>query len=1054
MTVGKNIIDFYYNLVIKFLLRISNLDYVTSLIGTLALATLSKGNTIRVDSEAWKLMKLIFHNLNKTKNSNEMNKYLKEIFLMCRRKAVTQKREQEDLLNNLSRKTLWQFSAGHKTLCTAGDEQVEEKEKEWMNLFKPDQKTFSEMIQRSNPIYNSGITIHTSQTLTPPVNRKWVKRGGCFDVSLMEGGNLTSLRKFIHKDDLTALMELSPYEQIRKLPDVYSKIYESCMKHLRNEFPEESINYCPIGYNDPEGNIIVECECKHPYLLSLMVLNSPPGKVRMCTMNMTAIAYVQTQLQKALTWAMKQTLPAIEGLSSRPNFPGQLEDALLTKYTRECYIHSGDLTDCTNRFIPYISKDLCKILLDAYNIEIKDLEYVLNLCFGSFKIIQSNAATTGMRSGKISDYEDLLDYSENNIWFKNIIGQHLSMPVSFPNMATMHAIAYAKLNPPIQDIFNLQLMSEEMTQTSRQLLRNAMKVDPGREYPYFIGVENTGKVFKDPWRKREPYLYDSIICFLHMCIRLEIPYRLEFMSIEALAAYDQHLYFFLLNNDRTGLKAENDLYAEYKKNLPLGDIKKEQQLIYTELGDQLDNYIKNELYTLSQYVDLDSKDRFFAIIYIQNSNKYKSDKRTYVSKQDLLYNVPPKGEVLITNTLVKYHDNSIKKINRNTYLWTVGDDHLHVTESMKQIKDYKKILTSQFNQKYNNKADFISKTGAVIAEHCMEINQKRKRVREVIFLRPKQLLEEFGNTTSWIDKLKSIYSFYSYNFRNRNSKENKFHQIKRAQELFILNHKKLYNKYKKQMVDPTLPANFGGLNIICEKSSWNKITYLHLQNLNYFWKAKHSLLFIYQKRLIKHLNPQPIKIKKYYKPWLKENLGTIPFSYHKAKQLLYKQSIASALAEDVIKEKRRDLSEIIRSSTTYIKLVNNIIKYELNKKENYGNKSQKFSDAIILIKKGKLEETYLAHQILYYIKPDGYDIYNLEDLSGLVDFPKSNIQDPRLIYLNHQAINELEAIEKIEFKEMQKIDKARLTREKLENFLPDCPMVPKFVLEGNLPFSL
>jgi len=418
-----------------------------------------------------------------------------------------------------------------------------------------------------------------------------------------------------------------------------------------------------------------------------------------------------------------------------------------------------------------------------------------------------------------------------------------------------------------------------------------------------------------------------------------------------------------------------------------------------------------------------------------------------------------------------------KYIQRKSYLMTVGDDHLHWSNKQHLLADYKKILQSEYNQAYNTKADFISTTGAVIAEHCMVIKPTQGTAYEVCFIRPKQLLEEEGDTIAWIDKLRSIratmsYLYISSNLRHRDTKWKK---IFRAQQIFIYNHQNYFNIYLTETVSPFLPFHLGGLDVE-GYVPFNLITKKHLRNLNFLCVYSQELLYWYQKRIAKARASATIRLSKPHRSFIHAHKGHIPYPKAVAKDILYGLGgVLIGLSSEILEKKKKTLFSLIKEYNNVIEEMYKYISQELNFEHSPMNKSS-WKDHFILLKlrnsqsagpywedelvmaqypqceanyeivsssvrevKKEFKKTFhlgerdYGWQPIGHVKPEKVTpLIDLNNLCFLQYLPVKPIKDPGLYFLDAKAAIELELLRNLSLEERQKIDRARILNELTE----------------------
>lgn len=969
----------------------------------------------------------------------EINPILKTFFLECRQRAVrsfaqTKKSNEYDILTKCPRKWLWRLSAGHKTLARSSTLTIKGIRKEWEQKFNPDVKDFSKMMSKPLPI-NQQTMLHLTSELKPPSNQRWSKTSGCFELNREQGGTIAALKKFIHPDNLNALMKMDPLQVFDAKQFIQQKLFKNCVKHLQELFPPDEIRNCPLGNKESKTGLYLKyCKCSHPYLLELTVLNSPPGKVRMCTMHLSALGYCLSVLQKLLTFAMRNLAVSAESFERSPDWGSSIRSILQGSKRKDWLFHSGDLTSCTDRFIYQVSRALCRRLLEPYALNLRDeFEYLIDLGLGPFKVLSTSITTDILRSNDdVDSYLDLLNFAEGHYWFKNIIGQHLSNPLSFPNMAIMHAYSYAHFQP-----VETQRGTHQLNE-GKEMLNRMMRIKSGGYYIYLIGVTEKGVV---NWKNKSKPI-NLLQAYVWLAEELGFIYEVYGMTNKLVCPpFARHL------QESVGypvkFRPANIDFAEYK----IG----KARFKFT-IRDE--NKGRFELYNC-YILKIIRPDQEIPKIYMSDS----TIKRTNYDPTN-----KPTESMVFKLALNKDKKPFREFINKPFYLFSNGDDHLGIANTEKKIQDYRKFLMDNFNQTYNLKADFISKEGAVIAERCFNIDQEKAKVWHVLYMKPRLILTEDESDIKWVERFPSItqWAINEYRFWNIKSADKLYDMITGAQDLLIQHNRKYWEIYLRKGICPSLPTHLGGLGYR-RPTQFNKTTTKHLRNLNFLYKFNKCLFYVYQKRFNKIKTVSKTDIVKFDYNFKHNFKGIIPVENYRIKEAIYQHtSWRDALLQKKGETEVPDLISYLNHIKMYVKMVYQYVKYELNIQGSY---TPPYLDRVN-VRKGEgphynFEEYYLSYikeeddyyrivksklkfkERFYDLGEDAFEVqpiyigkgqnapkwYNLSDLDIIRKIPKVPIPDPRISYLSKEGETIINKLSNISKEMKDKLNQNRVTLE-------------------------
>jgi len=969
--------------------------------------------------------------------SEEATGKLKDFFLECGERAVNWSQSdpniprQHKILDLCPRSWLWRLRAGHKALFPPGEAVISKALEEWRNVYRPLPNSFNEQIERS--IIESSVDLHIDRKITLPQNRAIGSTKACFEKTRKAGGQLSTLWEIFGYKELDLIFEKDPSELVESIPKVYDELFKKCITLLKRLHSPDKINQCPLGKDGIFGKIR-NCDCPHPWLYLFIILVQG-GKARIGSCYEAALNYCASIVQKLVTEASRHLITCADLFEVTPGYLQGIQDILKMVHKKKLWFHSGDLKNCTNRF-PYVtSRTLTKELLlpfkEDFNLELYN--YIIDLALGPCRVFIQDPTLAELRED--SNIETLYKYAKENAQdqFLCIIGQHLSSPLSFPVMNAMFAHAFARINPvTIPESFK-----PDQTRWKRQIQEHMKYASVDKRRYIVIGPHDDGRNFNDNFVEVflsatwiEKYLNEKGFSFE----RKELT---TFAQVEALFPHlisDEFNYCF---------KPEKEVEetTEYKYKI---DYNIEQPLP-KEMNDKKMFQLDQKRIAWKKGKDL----MFIIVLTVKGKGLLPNIKYISVAQGERINIKSPPNTYESMTQLIRVRNGQIRKkfVHRKLWTFSFGDDHLNVTENKINIYTFKNILKEEMNQEFNNKADYISTEGAILAEKCININQERKTVRQEVVIKIKQTLDIEPSSVKWIDKLRGIQTYYPLEYQEKfsNNQQEKWYAMRKAVDLLIENNISYFSQYCRRGINPSLPSKLGGLDY--HKSiEDNLLTKKHLQCLSFFWRYSKDLYFLYAKGLRKAMTPTKVILRKKTKEFIAKYPGLHRVKYSKVKEIFNnKVSIISSLSNRVRTE-IRTLREILDLTKSYIEATWNDVYFIYNNAIN--NNSSRSCRQILRGKIGNFY-TYEPSTVVYgkyalkvmeyveypqtidyyeyYIAKPSHDydihrIFNLNDLSCLVEIPDKALEDPRYVSLNEKGIGILMSLDKLN---LTSVDEAR-----------------------------
>jgi hypothetical protein len=1044
------------------------LDYTTALIANVIKGVdFRQGKNIRLNGYQHEIGNYLHEILNNCVwASEEATSKLKDFFLECGERAVNWSNPDPNIprnhkiLDRCPRSWLWRIRAGHKALYPPGETTEKKALEEWRNVYRPLPNSFTEQIERS--IVDSNVDLHLDRKIAIPKNRAIGSTKACFEKTRRAGGQLSTLWEIFGYKEFDLIFEKDPSEIVESIPKFYDDLFKKCIDLLKRLHSPDKISKCPLGKDGIFGKIR-HCDCPHPWLYLFIILVQG-GKARIGSCYEAALNYCASIVQKLVTEASRHLITCADLFEVKPGYLQGIQDILKMVKKKKLWFHSGDLKNCTNRFPYETSRTLTKELLlpfkESFNLDLYN--YIIDLALGPCRVFIDDSNLAFLRdNAKISNvYKYAQEEAKDQ--FLCLIGQHLSSPLSFPVMNAMFAYAFAKINPvTIPESFK-----PDQTRWKRQIQEHMKYASIDKKRYIVIGPHDDGRNFNNNYVEVflsatwiEKYLSEKGFSFE----------RKELTTISQVEQFFPHLLSDEWNNS---FKPEREVEetTEYKFKIDYN--------IEPPLPEEMN---KKKMFQLDQKRNSWAKGKdvmFVIVLTIKGKGLLPNIKYISVAKGETLsIKSEPNTYESMTN-LIRVRNGQIRKkfVHRKLWTFSFGDDHLNVSENKINIYEFKRILKEEMNQEFNNKADYISTEGAILAEKCININQERKTVFQEVVIKIKQTLDLEISSTKWIDKIRGIQTYYPLEYQEKfsRSQEEKWYAMRKAVDLLLENNWSYFSQYCKRGINPSLPSKLGGLDYHRSIED-NLLTKKHLQCLAFFWRYSKDLYYLYAKGLRKAMTPTKVILRKKTKEFIARYPGLHRIQYSKVKEIFNnKVSIISSISNRVRTE-NKTLREMLDLTKSYVEATWNDIYFTYNLA--ISNNSSRSCRQILRGKMGNFY-TYEPSTVVYgkyalkvmeYVEyPQTIDyyeyfiarpsssfdikvIFDLEDLSCLKDIPDKAIDDPRYVSLNEKGLHILKTLENFN---LESIDESRikgsfasvqnLTTEQLNPMLMNNYYVPPF----------
>jgi hypothetical protein len=1033
--------------------------YYARMIPTTLLAVdMRQTSKIKIDGYQHKICNYIFDIITNRNDwaIDNTSPLLKEFFFECGERAVNYENADHNLvrkhtiLDHCPRKWLWQIRAGHKALYPGSHETIERSLKEWKKVYRPSPKEFQLQLQKTTDLEQVPLPIDTG--MEPPKNRSLGSTGASLERSRSAGGQLGMLWELYGHNLLEDYLSKDPVKYLESLPQIFQDLFVKCTNEMEKLHNPLKLKECPIGKPSRISGLPIRvCDCPHPYLYRFVVTKGQGGKARICTCWEAHLNYLASILQKLCTNAMRHCMTNADSFLKRPSYLQDIKDIIKnwSFEDRPFYFHSGDLKDCTNRYPHSVSRQAIKNLIRRYNLkEFLIFDNVIDTIMGPCRVIDADESLDELRNHPFT--KDQIHDLIKGEGFLTIIGQHLSSPISFPVMGMMAAYANAKCNKerPFFREADLDLRHPQISKLKKlmqQIQEKRTHLMSLQSLKIVLGVKNDGTPNES---------VDAVAISFGLLIEelqhANIPWQNVCHGLAATPLIKLGMPAELVEK-KSPLKliseeSRND--TEYKLSLYRGQIGHLSQHYITALQEKAFSHLRAE--DIPKLKKRSKKDTYM-VIYLEipgsmeTSNKLRFGSSAQGDKikagEDIVFISNP--WIWDNRESIPFYKRNRKRNWRDIYTYSVGDDHLNISDSIDKINDFKHCLKTEFNQIFNNKADYTSRHGAILAEKCIEVNQITQEVYQAVVIKMKQLLDPEISTVKWLDKIQSLVTFYREEYRGKFSRKrnSKWLAYNKAVRLLIANHKLLYNQYVKNGINPSLPSHLGGLGLPLFETD-NSLTMKHLKILSFFWKYSYDLTYLYLRALRKAQNPTKVVIRKKTKEILKLYQGTNLVEYAKVKEMIYnKISLVTTLSTS-IKTEVQTLSQVLNRTKALVDATYNDVLYDLNlyrindpSKVVVQQIFGKWAHLEILdisttytgkyVIKNVIEEFHeqeMDYYTYYVARPaPRKEIFDLDNLSAIYDIPQK-LEDKRLIGLSVEGLQFLKLLTGLD---LEVIDRGR-----------------------------
>lgn len=853
-----------------------------------------------------------------------------------------EKTRNHEILDACPAKFLAQISTWSKALPQPPTMEVDLAE--WIETFHPTQNPITEVVASTsgkivakgtpkefkralqtipNGLQDIKNIFRCTSNIASPTNLGWLKHSGCFERTIEAGGALKVLSTMISS-------ELKEY--VREEADVLKRLQAQIVIFdglLRGSLEQNDI----YMHDCPED--VRKCEHAHPPLLHLPVL-SRGFKARHLTMSTVAIRFVGSTLQKYATKWLRNMPVTAELLQPTANWAKSIDRAYQALHKRfpgqPVYLHSGDLVGCTNNYLKEISREMIMKGFSFFANAHPEARKIVNLVLGSYRIYLSHKIKNLEFRDNVSvidgfeEFLNMLDNSkEGEEYFRQLIGQHMGMPLSFPVMGGMHQALYDVVYPPERYELDSAPLFDASTSASspriRQILGRASHRRCAGKMQVQLGVDEQGgiehnikmnqKYFEglvatiaqnDAKQGKKATLtaaqktmlvthqvFQSELARTLMIYRLEInELRKEFPDLEFIVIEKQ------FGAGQTGQKTKDGKVDDRSTANGTPILLPELSEYYS--GQTGKPFWENKSAYLHKYapdlkvklpkINSDNVKGYInfatvgVVLVIEFSIKTATVPRNYIwasdsevedSRLDCARDLTTNGRYIVQSCTYqrRYTIESGKVISTGNrfireakgYASSAGDDLAHITADLRNVQAVRTRGTTDFNQKWNKKADYCSTKGYVIAENIGRVNTHTGRVFPEFYVKIKQLVTDQGSQQidSWMERAASIRiqllkEFNSWTTESRDpSREVRRHLyriIENAEEILYYNNKKGINWMIYNSLDPRLEPQLGGCGVWKGiQAPFSELTLEHLRVLTYLSKYERCLLPKYVKQV-------------------------------------------------------------------------------------------------------------------------------------------------------------------------------------------------------------
>jgi len=753
---------------------------------------------------------------------------------------------------------------------------------EWVATFAPESSGAIKRAKASVPLGVSAAQgLHRISNVLPvPSNTAWVKRSGCLERNISEGGTLSMILARIPPILKDRMRRAHPLQIIRDLPQVFKNLWDTCLQELRDS-----------GYSH---ECSMDCEVERHTPILHMLVKFLGWKNRHLSMNLSALQFLASVPQKYATRALRNMPLTAEAMERSPDWIHSVHLAYRHLIPRglkgrdintfKLYIMSGDLERCTDMYVAAVSQELIQRLMKAYphGLLNDELVEVIRTSLGRYDIFFDSMRISMLRQNPnatkaieaLMDMED--DPSVDRV--RQTIGQHMSSSLSFPVMGTMHQAVYDHLVPDVPDEVQKKLAAIK-DRKGYQLARRI--IQGGYKATYLFGVDDHGysttaitngpnmlttklKQAKGNLDLKRNIVFEryrlavGVACQVFGGIIAHLPFK-EGISVNVwVRSYGQCEMSYGLP------RKESEVGGIEFKALRLSSHEGQfaGELFYNQ---SLDAVAAEGVNNLNEYGQYDQKFRFDkinnkmiapAVIFEVHSwnlteqrdnTIWTSDSairnRTFGRNDPTALRIPDGSynlrSMLHTRSIeiqagkVEWLDESYLSDKRSApqivdlpmYAWDVGDDHLLVSRYRDYLDEYMITTSNGFNQTYSKKANFISSTGdersgLVIAERLGRVDRRLRQIVPQLYIKVKQLIAErlkFSEST-WMEKSTAIRTQLKADFGDKHGvdKWDLWTLIETGERILLQNNLYSITRYASISIDPRLPRRLGGFSISCD----------------------------------------------------------------------------------------------------------------------------------------------------------------------------------------------------------------------------------------------
>jgi len=907
---------------------------------------------LRVNTPLGRLYNFIV-NTSSEMNCEEYVKFLKELSLECRNRAIppvnalidikaetTEKNlgwstlnkmssppwndAHDEFLGGLPKKFLIQLGSIGRALprrveATMEQTLVDFKANVCPKDFLKQQKSFNEQTQE----IIAGMSGY-NRTISIPSHLKVFSTSGCLENTTENGGANSVLSMSIPSGLKLDLYNLPLEDLLEEQAWVLNMVYRGALSDT---------SYHEHDCKVMEDHKSRECILKHTPV-NLLNVYDRGWKVRTLTMYEAQVRYLVSNAQRHCTHWLRNNKYTADALEPHCSYFYHINAWLKTVPRHErVFFHSGDFVACTDHFIPRTSLALLNKILDTSKSFTQQQRSALSHTLVHNRVCEVPIAIRKLPMSKakmqlIADYLD--DPNNGFIMYK---GQPMGNPLSFPIMGAMQTATYTFCFDKANDT---PLVEE---QWEIQLVRRAIE---GDKTGYLIlGLMDSGEAQDSYWGKTPRYHGGENKEGITAWQRDQELWRDRFRNSIALKLD----FEVTLNNLDTqigeyGLPCKID--KQCRKKVKGGKFHHDRwkwqrevesgKFEYKRARGAGDKPPKN-------YIGIEP------VLFIY-SIREGSANINFVSDEEIIRNrnkmIEGQFKSVAYNYQYKVGEEPKFRTNQSpTIYYGIGDDHLGVSISISHIRRVRKAFESYFNMTYNRKSDMISDSGCLIAERFALYKPRERRLIPVNYCKVRQLVTERQKSeTSWIDRAGSIRSqILSENYhRNGLDALQLYITIEGYERVFNLMISRQLEQWQKLGgLDPRILKTLGGFGLPgtgITMSFDNRITRRHMRILAWCSRSNNELGFKYLKGMKKASSTsETIQVQPWKRDWITEfqKDGVIPVRREWVKQLIIRYSGWLWVLDMRTHTREKTLEEIYWQQLSQVSFYYNLIKYDLLK---------------------------------------------------------------------------------------------------------------------------